>query len=269
MIDIQVKLDEKALTRVKQASEKAISRATERAIDGTARSIKEAVKAEMPRVFKNPTRFTLNSLQVTLTQHHNLRASVWFKEPERMGQHYLVPEVEGGDRRLKGFELALGGRTFAPGSSLKLNQYGNMSVGQIRQILSVLKLAEHSSGYSSNLTERSAKRNRKPRDYVYLRMPHGSLPAGVYQRVQTGVGFEAKTKKTLPFGEWQKGRTRGKFSSAIRARGLRLVLIEIRRPAYRKRLPFYELGRLVVRLEFNARFKAELAKAMESGSARG
>lgn len=259
-MEIVAKIDERALARLSQSNGKAILRATERAIDGTARAIKDAIQREMPKVFKNPTPYTLNSLKVTLTKHHNMLASVWFKDPERMSQHYLVPEVEGGDRRLKGFEQALGGRTFAPGFAARLNRYGNMSYGQIKQILSVLKLANP----DQNRTSRSEVKNRKPRDYVYFRMPHGSLPAGVYQRVQTGVGFGAKTKRTLPFGEWQKGRTRGRFSSAIRARGLKLVLAEISRPIYRKRLRFYELGQLVFKVEFNRQFNAELAKAMAS-----
>ncbi|MCX5876630.1 MAG: hypothetical protein NT087_10140 [Deltaproteobacteria bacterium] len=222
------------------------SRALETAIDKTAREIKDAIKQVLPQVFSSPTPYTMNSLQFTPTKGHNMQASVWFKEPDRMGQHYLVPEVEGGPRRLKGFELALGGNTFIPSQMAKLDRYGNLPYGTIVQILSVLGRAEHVAGFSSNITSRSKKTNRKPRDYVYLPNGSGKLPPGIYQRVQTGAGFGAKTKRTLPFGEYQKGRTRGRFASAIHARGLVPVLIQGKKNTlYRKRLPFYEIGQKV------------------------
>jgi hypothetical protein len=246
------------------------SRAAEIAIDKTAREVKAAIKQVLPQVFANPVPWTRNSLMVTSTKNHNMQAMVWFKEPERKGRsmttHYLLPQVEGGQRKLKGFELAMGNKTFVPGSAAKLDRYGNISVGQIKQILSVLGRAEFAAGAQANITARSKKINRKPRDYVYL--PHGSgkLPPGVYERYQTGVGFGAKTKRTLPFGEYQKGRSRGRFASVIRARGLRPVLIQTKAPRYSKRLPFYEIANKVIDMRLVATFQAELSR--RTGAAR-
>lgn len=112
-----------------------------------------------------------------------------------------------------------------PGRSAKLDRYGNLPYGTVVQILSVLRAAEYMSGYNANITQRSKKRNRKARDYVIFRNRKGKLPAGVYERVKTSQGFGGKTAKTLPFGAWQKGRGRGKFSSVVRARGLKLILV--------------------------------------------
>ena len=81
-----------------------------------------------------------------------------------MGAHYLVPQVDGGQRKLKGFERAIGEGELVPALGAKLNQYGNVSPGQIRQILSVLGKAEASAGYSANITSRSRRRNRHPAD---------------------------------------------------------------------------------------------------------
>lgn len=238
-------------------------RALEKSIDQTAVEVKDALGQAMKQVFDRPAPYTLNSLRVERTRNHNMRARVWFKEPDRMGQHYLVPQVEGGERKLKGFERALGGRAYMPSKAAKLDRYGNLPYGMIVQILSVLSLAEHVAGYSSNLTERSKKGNRKSRDYVLLRQPQGKLPAGVYQRVQTGAGFGAKTKKTLQFGEWQKGRTQGRFSSVIRARGLRPVLIQGKKSQnYQPLLPFYEIAEKVINMRLKPTFAIELSRRL-------
>lgn len=198
------------------------------ALNKTGKLIKEAEVAEMKAVFDTPTRYTLNSLQLTPATKDNLQATVWFKEPDRMGQHYLLPQVDGGQRRLKGFERGVGLGELTPALGAKLNQYGNISPGQIRQILSVLGRAEIAAGYSANITDRSRRRNTRERDYVVIdRRQRGNLPQGVYQRFQTGAGFGAKTKRTFldRSKTYQKGRTRGRFASVIRARGLRPVLL--------------------------------------------
>jgi hypothetical protein len=257
----EVKVDKSQVEKLARQFPAQVMRAAEISLDKTADAIRDAERAELPKVFDRPTPYTLNSLKVTKTQGHNMTACVWFKEPDRMIEHYLVPQVFGGPRRQKGFERAFGGY-FVPSKAESLDRYGNMPYGRIVQILSVLGRAEYKAGYSANVTARSRKRNRKPRDYVLLTNQHGKLPAGIYQRFQTGAGFGAKTKKTLPFGEYQKGATRGKFSSVVRARGLRPVLIQVKRPGYSKRLPFFEIGRQVFDRQFNATFLSEFGKQM-------
>ncbi len=162
---------------------KTVSRSAEIALDKTARAIRDEVKEEIRRVFEAPTPWTLSSLQITPTKAHNMRASVWFKDPERMHQHYLVPQVIGGPRQLKGFERVLGRKQYVPGGAAKIDRYGNVKVGQIWQILSVLKLADLHEGYTANITARSRKRNKKPRDYIYL-PKQGRRPAGVWQQIK-------------------------------------------------------------------------------------
>jgi len=185
------------------------------ALNKAGKLVKEAEVAEMKSVFDNPTRYTLNSLQLTPATKTDLKATVWFKEPDRMGAHYLVPQVDGGQRKLKGFERAIGEGELVPALGAKLNQYGNVSPGQIRQILSVLGKAETSAGYSANITDRSRRRNTKERDYVVIdRRQRGNLPLGVYQRFQTGAGFGAKTKRT--FLDRSKSYQRGNRKQAVR-----------------------------------------------------
>jgi len=252
---LSIKINQKALNGMADKMSKRVTRSLEKAIDNTARAIKAEVKKQIPVVFDRPTPYTINSLQVTLTQNHNMKASVWFKDPDRMMDHYLAPQVEGGPRKMKGFERALGAY-FEPSKYAKLDRYGNMPYAQIVQILSVLGRAEYKSGYAANVTARSRKRNRRPRDYVQLKTQHGSLPPGIYQRVREGAAISGKAAKSLPFGEWQ----RGSKGSIVRATGLRPVLIQISKPSYRARLPFFSIAQSVHERMFPRLFQVEMEK---------
>jgi len=179
-----LRVDDAAVRTMLDAFPAKAMRAAEQALDATAREIKKEVSGEMRKVFDRPVPYTLNSLQMTPTRNHNMQASVWFKDPDRMREHYLIPQVEGGPRKLKGFERWLGDDEYVPGHGAKMDRYGNISAGQIRQVMSVIGKAQMVAGFSANITDRSKKRNTKQRDYVYL--PKGSrggvLPPGVYQR---------------------------------------------------------------------------------------
>jgi hypothetical protein len=266
---IKVTVDSRAVKAALAAYPKIASRSLEIAIDKTAMAIKEAEVAEMKRVFTKPTPYTLNSLKVTRTKGHNMKATVWFKEPDRMEDHYLIPEVEGGERKLKGFERAISNNKFVPGKGSSKDRYGNVPNSQIRQILGVLGKAER-AGYQANITARSTKRNRKQRDYVFL--PAGSpgrkLPPGIYQRVvQKGSGFfgDKSQKKLGSFGTYQKGRRRGRFFSVIRARGLKPILIVGRQHGqYQARLKFYHVARRVHGEVFTKLFMADFSRRLTS-----
>jgi hypothetical protein len=201
-IDIQT-WDEGQIKAVLQEDQKHLSRVIEQALDATAFDVREGLQDEMKRVFNNPTRFTLNSLKVNKTENHNMEANVWLKKPERMTDHYLLPQIIGGVRKTKGFERALGDTRLFPAKGLKLNKHGNMTRGMREQILSALGYAERHQGYQANRTKKSAKRNRKrQRRYVYLFKSSGKIP-GIYQRVGKGernlkaVLFEGHQDKSV------------------------------------------------------------------------
>lgn len=260
---IKITIDDAAIRRLMTTMPKQASRAAERALDRTAFEIRDNVRAEIRRVFDNPVPYTINSLQVTKTYRHNMKASVWFKDPERMGDHYLVPQVRGTVRKTKGFERAFDDTKMVPGRGARRDRYGNVSVGQIRQVLSVLGRGERVLGFQSNITARSAKRNTKPRDYVYLPRGSGKLPPGVYERVvTTGRAATAKAKRTsgLGFGTYQKGKQKGAY---IRARGLQGILIKGRQHARTKpRLDFYGVAERTYLKTFRLFFAQEFRKEM-------
>lgn len=251
-----------------EADQDSAKRALEIALDKTASDIRDGVVAEMKRVFDNPTKFTLDSLKVTRTKNHNMEASVWFKEPDRMEDHYLIPQVDGGPRKTKGFERALNDNMFIPGRGAKLNKHGNISQGQLRQILSVLGRAELTPGYQANITRKSSVRNKKARDYVFL--PEGSrggrLPPGIYERVaQKGSGFGGRAKKKMKkFGTYQKGARRRKFFSVIRARGLKpILLLGRQKKNIKPLLKFYEVSAQIQEDVFKDHFYAAFDEQLQ------
>ena len=231
---------------------KQAQRACELALDQTVRDMRTEVRATMTRVFDQPTRHTLNSLQVSLTQRHVLEASVWFKPPDRMGKHYLVPQVEGGTREYRGFERALGKTYMMPGRGAKLDQHGNVTAGKIRQMLSVLGRAERAVGDSANITADSRKRNTKVRDYVWITRRRGKLPPGVYERYVTGEQLTRKQRRGVQDKSraYQQGRRR----EVVRARGLRSLFIEDKSRRIKPQLPFYEVAGKVADQRFELLF---------------
>ena len=272
-----VTIKDKGVRDLIKALPKSAGRAAEIALDKTAKDIKQAEIKEMQRVFDRPVRYTLNSLRVTPTRNHNMRASVWFKEPDRMGQHYLVPQVEGGPRKTKGFERALDDKMFIPGKFARMTRAGNVSPGQIRQIMSVLGKAERYAGYQANITARSAKRNKKQRDYVQIFKRHGRLLPGVYQRFsRPGHGIKSGTYQALQRGTgrvairdertgrivgWKKKKR--SFHTAIRARGLRPILLEgHQRKAVKPLLDFYGVANRVYDKEFIRHFNKALDRQL-------
>ena len=203
-IDIQT-WDAGQVKAIIDEDQKHLSRVIEQALDATAFDMRDGLKDEMQKVFHQPTRFTLNSLKVTKTQNHNMEANVWLKEPERMGDHYLLPQIIGGARKTKGFERALGDTKLYPAKSLKLNKSGNVSRGLIMQLMSALGYAEQTGGYQANRTAKSANRNaKKQKRYAYLYKGSGNLPPGIYQRVGKG---ERKLKAVMLEGHQSKGVT--------------------------------------------------------------
>jgi hypothetical protein len=269
---ITVKIDDKQVRRLIASLDKHAIRAAEQALDKTAVAIAKEIQSTMKRVFDSPVPYTINSLKVTKTKNHNMVASVWFKDPERMSQHYLVPQVEGGQRKEKGFERATGSKKFIttptkfiPSEHLTLDKYGNVKPQLIRQILSVLGAAEISSGHQANLTKKSAVRNQKDRDFVWL--PRGAgggkLPPGVYRRVIRGNQISAKQKRFLnrqiKAGRLKAGtyqQTQG-GSSIARAKGLMPVLIVGKQRApIKPLLPFYDIAAQVYQREFRRTFDA-------------
>lgn len=182
--------------------------ATAVALTRTAQAVKVDEQHEMVDVFDRPTPYTLNALYLKPATKADLTAVVWLKD-DRAGSggtpdRYLLPEIRGGFRRNKAFEIALQrvgalppGWVVVPGAACKLDAYGNISRGLIVQILSYLRTFDV-AGYSANITpERKAKLARgtkRQAGFVYFvgRPGDGRLPLGIWQRFIFGHGSAIK-----------------------------------------------------------------------------
>lgn len=201
------------------------------------KSMQDAREAEigtMRSVFDRPTRYTLNALKVTPATKQNLSAQLGFKEfGGTPAWKYLGPQVRGGGRRKKRFELALqaAGLMLAseyaiPGQAARMDGSGNMSRGQITQILSAL--GAQADRYQ-NTTRRPKRGNRKRNlDYFVLR---GTKAAnGIYLRVG---------RRAVP------------------------VVLFVASVSYRKRFPYYDEARRVIPRSFRTHFRAGWQRFVE------
>lgn len=190
---------------------KGIEIAAQRALLKTAQAIQASEMALMQRVFDRPTRWTLGAIKVKPTAR--FAVSVGILDPDgyyKRAQSYLGTQVTGGQRRIKAFEAALQKRGLmppswmaVPGAGAEWDAYGNMSAGQIRQVLSWFDAAERWSGSTQNMGEAGRAKRRKgtrtKRGFEYFVVLPGRdnygrhrLHPGIYKRVSFVFGKAIK-----------------------------------------------------------------------------
>jgi hypothetical protein len=248
---ISVKHDIQRIGRNALRMERQMPSIVARALSWTAVAVQKAEVHEMKDVFDRPTRYTLNSTYIQPATKQKLVAVVGIKEEASEGTppvKFLRPEIAGGGRRLKKFERALrsvgvlpNGYIAVPGSGARLDRYGNMSRGEINQILSYFR-TNTSEGFSFNSTLASRKRRS---DRLARRVGARS--------VQYFVGSPAGGK--LPFGIWQ----RFTFSSGS---AIKPILIFVHWVSYEAIFDFQYVGEITVRKVFPREFSKNLARAL-------
>lgn len=225
--------------------------ATSVALNKVADKSRLEVQKEMQRVFDGPTPWVLNSIRVIRSTKANLVAEVGFKDKNsaESSRTMVAPHVDGGTRHFKAMEarlLSMGlmpkGYNAVPGGAAAIDANGNMSQGQITQLLNVLGTYTE-SGYNkanSKTVARLAKGSVKKNTYgfMYWVNPVGNtgqgkhLLPGVYQRVKTGFGSSLKP-----------------------------VLIFVNQAEYKTRLDFYGIAGKVMDQEFAKEFHASFDMA--------
>jgi len=168
------------------------------ALTKMAQSIKSAEHGEMRSVFDRPTPFTMNSLRLQPATRQRPEARVWFKDPPRLteSQHYLLPQVYGGDRLDKRFEKTLQraglltkGMQLVPASGAKLDAYGNVSRGTYARMYADLQ----ASPVGANTTPASRRRRgAHPRSQGFFYGNPGGRGRGVWERYRTAFGSAVK-----------------------------------------------------------------------------
>lgn len=225
--------------------------ATALALTRAAQAAKLEVERQMPSIIDRPTAYTLRGFRLYRATKTKLYAEVDFRPAFGRGTNardYLSPMVFGGARKLKAFERSLqsagllpSGYMAMPGSAAKMDGHGNMSRGQIVQILSYFK-AFGEQGYSANMTD--AKRKK---------LAQGSARSGK-RGVSYFVGKPGGGK--LPMGVWQK-TSFGAAGSAIKP-----VIIYAKAPIYRKQFDVEAIAKRAIEITFPAELKAAMQVAL-------
>ena len=214
--------------------------ATASALTKTAKIVQTATIAGMRKAFDRPTPFTLNSTVVLPATKNNLVAQLILKNVNQKGAPpsvWLQPNIDGGVRQLKRSEVLMqrkgilpGGMMWVPGLGATLDRYGNMSAGQIGQILSALS-GFGEVGFLANRSFRRGARVNKTTSDIFVGKPAGGyLPLGVYQRMPDGK--------------------------------LKSLMVFVRSASYHKILPFYDIAREAFGSNFQMQFNIALRDAL-------
>jgi hypothetical protein len=237
-------------------------------INRTAQRVLEAEKSEVQSVFKSPTPFTVNSVRIWRRKWPNSEVAVYFKDPPNLSQkdHYLLPQVEGGDRPLKPYEMGLGGRFTTPAKGLKLDQYGNLGRGQLTKIMS------QSGSFRKIFDMNRTRKGNRTGDMMMLREKRGKLLPGIYERFTTGA--QAFSAHMASVGKKNQSAALRKALRGMSPRGIRPVLIfPGKAPTYKKRFDFYGVAHRVVdqhlRADMSAAIDAEIQRELAYRASRG
>ena len=196
--------------------------------------------------FDRPTLYTLGSTYVVPATKMKLVAEVGIKNQNQKGiapSVWLQPQVSGGPRQPKQSEILLrrksilpGGMFMVPGAGAKFDSYGNVSRGQISQILSALG-GFGETGFLANKSFRRGARMNKQTSQIFVGKPNGKRgPLGIYQRTAEG--------HLIP------------------------LMIFVNQPNYRPRLPFYQVAQDVYIANFQTEFNDALKIALASSAQR-
>lgn len=108
-----------------------------RSLTRLASESKRAIDAEMRGRFDRPSPWAMRAIAYNAANKSTLTASVGLRSDQSSGDFTgsLLPQFGGGARDKKPFERRLQRRFVVPGPAAQLDRYGNVSRGDIRNIL--------------------------------------------------------------------------------------------------------------------------------------
>ena len=222
-MQVQIKGLEELKASLAGFSDRRFAAAVATALTGSAKYAQDQLRIEMQRTLDKPTPYALNSLYIKTATANDLSAQVRFKD-ERASSggtpatYFMWPEVHGGTRRQKGFEVALSkagilpaGRVAMPADGALMDSYGNMARSQIVQILSQLRLL---TGKRSKQNMREGAKGISAQAKAggrYFAISEGKK-AGIYQREISGtvvpvVWFVTQAQYRQRFDFYGKAKT--------------------------------------------------------------
>lgn len=244
----------KASTIIDKIVQKQLPFAISKAINDTAPLVVKGLKEEMVRVFDNPTPYTINSvIFLKRATKQDQTAKIIIKDFTGKGTppvKFLKPQIFGGNRNAKSSEVQMREKGilkddmyWVPGKGVRLNSYGNITGAQMVKILSAIQ-AFREVGYFANQTAESLKRNKRAmKNLIVIKdfNNRSKLLPGVYQLTKP-----VRTK------------------SGTRYKGLKPILIFIKKPTYKPRFRFYDVGQSIFDREINERFTQSMQYALST-----
>jgi len=244
MIDLKIEGLKEALQNLGELKKKMPSIAA-RTLTTLASDAKREVEGWLPRVFKNPTPYTMKSLFVFPAEKGDLRASVGFRSefgrmPRTMmdsmeASRSMRVQVYGGARQFKASERTLlaNGITstarpyLVPAKGAKRDAYGNVPGSFMNRVLfQGVKRGSASQGYYRPLNNRGEHEAKRKGQYFVMR--RGGAARGIYQNAGKGL-------PPMP------------------------VFLFVGKAQYRRRLPFFEIVKAVVNRNWRKRFDESFA----------
>lgn len=275
MLSIKIEGLEELKRSLSDIGKKQVPFAAKTAINKVAKQAALDVVAEMKTKFDRPTSMTLKSVRVKkFASKTDLTAEVWLKDiplgASKTGKHNPMSMAEiighqftGGRRLHKNYERVLiskgymnGDEFTVPAAGARLNTFGNISQGQIVQILSQIGVKRAGSDSSPTNSPRS-KRNVAKAGAMFWSYGVGSFPSGAFtgnpKKIDWETGKYRGKKQWLPKGVW--ARTPG---------GVIPVLLVVKAPTYSRRIILEEITKKTMDREFQPAFDAAFAEAMRT-----
>lgn len=244
MAQFAVVVDTRALERRLTALEREqLPFARSLAANQAAFETRQTVQRAMPLFLDNPTPYVVRSVLVQRGDKRRPAADVYINDFAGKGvppNKILRPVVRGvrrgqrpSERLLSRAGFITGGEGWVP-AAVRRNRYGNVSQGQIVQILSGLR-AFGEVGFQANLTGRSrAAGRRRGRSEYFVARGSDHLRRGVWERYGPG------------------------------RRRIRPVLLFIDLPVYPRRFDFTRIAGDEARRRYVAAFPAALRRALRT-----
>lgn len=245
MLKINVEVDMSKVRDEIANAEKQVRFATAVALTRTGYRVSNAEGAGVKQAFDRPTPSTQRAFQVEKAMRDNLTATVSIKQRTAglPADEYLHANIVGGKRGMKRSEIMLhaagvlpSGMQTVPGAGAKLDAYGNMSRGQINQILSYFQTFGITTLNSGRMNMTAEKRAKLAARRGYFVVP------------------VADRKVKLFPGVWQQDGPRD----------IKPVLLFVKPGIYKAIFAFEDIGAKEVQAAFNEEFDTAMENAMRT-----
>lgn len=229
MIKLKVEGMKEALARLGGFSARRMNAAVATALTRTGRVVQDDWKRQLSVDVDRPTQLTARAPVIQQATAAKLQTEVRLRDAVSNGQPpstYLQPLERGGGRVHKKFEKALiaqgsmpRGSYAVPTDNATRDGYGNVSRGQLVQILVQLAGGVVRDGYRRVISKSAARRAqaavRSGKEYVAVLAEQGGMAPGIYARLPEG-------KYQMVFAYERNVRYKRQLS--LRARAKRIAL---------------------------------------------